>query len=158
MHSGFYNPKKGMASVLDCLPCLAGYYCPNSGINTPTKLCAKGYYCEYGARYANEVSEGNNSRILTESKHKTELMIHFLGKKGKKNHLRCGSAECVYDFGVLGQGTSFCDGEAPFFDEKKAATDRCTAKQGCEGVMESENKFYLVYVFYELLLYALLAQ
>ncbi|KAL8270980.1 hypothetical protein Esti_005101 [Eimeria stiedai] len=55
---GFYNPKKGIASVLSCLPCSSGHYCDQAGLAKPTGKCAAGFYCIAGARYPNEVLEG----------------------------------------------------------------------------------------------------
>ena len=35
----------GGASLSDCWPCSAGFYCGNPGLSAPTALCQRGYYC-----------------------------------------------------------------------------------------------------------------
>ncbi|CDI84806.1 hypothetical protein, conserved [Eimeria praecox] len=52
---GFYNPQKGISSVLNCLPCPPGKYCRDAGLAQPSGACAAGFYCSSGARYPNEV-------------------------------------------------------------------------------------------------------
>ena len=47
---GTYYPNTGLTKKSDCLPCNAGYYCNEEGLNqTSTNFCKKGYYCETGA-------------------------------------------------------------------------------------------------------------
>ncbi|PFH35772.1 hypothetical protein BESB_054230 [Besnoitia besnoiti] len=42
---GTYNPNVGASSDADCLDCPAGQYCSDSGLETPTGACLKGFFC-----------------------------------------------------------------------------------------------------------------
>ena len=42
---GSYNPDEGATSIVGCLACPAGYYCPYMNTSTTT-LCPAGFYCE----------------------------------------------------------------------------------------------------------------
>mmetsp|Transcript_6632 Transcript_6632/g.24821 ORF Transcript_6632/g.24821 Transcript_6632/m.24821 type:complete len:4721 (-) Transcript_6632:61-14223(-) len=47
---GTYNPVESGASLTDCLPCDAGFYCPTEGMTTHRGTpCPVGHYCETGS-------------------------------------------------------------------------------------------------------------
>ena len=46
---GTFNNQTGASSVLDCVSCLGGHYCPIPGIVFPTQLCSERYFCLQGA-------------------------------------------------------------------------------------------------------------
>lgn len=55
--AGKYGPKPLMASLTDCSPCMAGYYCPQTGLNTSYAKCNAGFYCKAGSTSAQPINE-----------------------------------------------------------------------------------------------------
>ena len=45
---GYYLPGKKHENVSECIECIAGMYCNNSGLNYPDGLCDKRYFCPPG--------------------------------------------------------------------------------------------------------------
>ncbi|KAK3560704.1 hypothetical protein QTP86_014744, partial [Hemibagrus guttatus] len=50
--AGSYNPKEGMDSLISCLICPAGHFCPFAGLSEPAGLCMPGYWCREGSHSA----------------------------------------------------------------------------------------------------------
>ena len=46
---GTFNNKTGASNISSCVPCSAGYACPQSGLSEPSELCSAGYFCRAGA-------------------------------------------------------------------------------------------------------------
>ena len=46
---GYYSPRQGAKSELDCVPCDPGYYCAGTGSAASDSPCSAGYYCTGGA-------------------------------------------------------------------------------------------------------------
>ena len=44
-----FNPTVMAKSTLDCYECLAGFYCPNEGMDENITECPPGSYCPDGA-------------------------------------------------------------------------------------------------------------
>ncbi|CAH1789583.1 unnamed protein product [Owenia fusiformis] len=42
---GYMNPNVGGESVADCMPCLPGQFCGETGLSSPSGLCRERYYC-----------------------------------------------------------------------------------------------------------------
>jgi hypothetical protein len=51
---GTYNIHRGAYSSKNCLPCPAGYACPDAGTVEPHVLCIPGYYCTEGTKYPSQ--------------------------------------------------------------------------------------------------------
>lgn len=45
---GTYNPEWKVGHLLNCIPCTAGYFCPEAGQVNATLFCYEGYYCPNG--------------------------------------------------------------------------------------------------------------
>ncbi|EGD79005.1 hypothetical protein PTSG_01976 [Salpingoeca rosetta] len=56
--AGYYNPDRRGASLADCTPCPARYYCADTGMTTYTSTCAAGYYCPESAAIATSQPAG----------------------------------------------------------------------------------------------------
>ena len=48
---GTYNPAESKTSLADCIPCDAGQYCPEEGMEAPAGDCAAGFYCLSGSPF-----------------------------------------------------------------------------------------------------------
>lgn len=44
----FFSDHSGSVSIVDCLPCTAGYYCGQYGLDSPSGQCDAGYFCPGG--------------------------------------------------------------------------------------------------------------
>ena len=51
---GTYNPDASSGSITNCVPCDAGYACPNYGMTSMTTPCSQGHYCSTGTVNADD--------------------------------------------------------------------------------------------------------
>jgi len=53
--SGTYNDRLKATKMSDCMPCLAGHYCRETGLVRPSGLCWGGCYCEAGTKVPEKI-------------------------------------------------------------------------------------------------------
>lgn len=46
---GYYGASVGLTNINECTLCERGFYCAETGADSPTGMCDAGYYCEAGS-------------------------------------------------------------------------------------------------------------
>ena len=54
---GTFGNTTGLQNASGCTPCIPGWYCPNTGLSLPYRMCTKGYWCRGGSTEANPVGK-----------------------------------------------------------------------------------------------------
>lgn len=62
---GTYNPNEGTATIQSCLPCDAGFYCKQPGLNATEGKCFAGYYCTGASPSPTPVSSFTSACLIT---------------------------------------------------------------------------------------------
>ena len=57
MFPGTFGNTTGLQEAANCAPCLAGWYCPSTGLNLPFQACQAGYWCIGGSIISNPENE-----------------------------------------------------------------------------------------------------
>lgn len=57
-----------------------------------------------------------------------------------------GSSGCIFESGVLGQGSGECPVKIDPLVEKTAAEGLCSKMEECVGIEKKDGLFYIVYV------------
>ena len=46
---GTFGNKTGLQNASSCTPCIPGWYCPNTGLALPYRMCTGGFWCISGS-------------------------------------------------------------------------------------------------------------
>lgn len=114
---GSYNPHEGVAKAEDCLACPAGFFCNQTGLDTPSGNCSAGYLCVSGAEHPGP-NDGTNGPCSVGhyceegAKNATACPPGTLnpqeGAKGLSECRPCTGGHYCDDFGLT-QPTGPCD-------------------------------------------------